>query len=95
MSQIISACGLLCNECGFFGKRCDGCCAVKGETFWAKKATPDRICPLYKCSVVERKYDNCGRCAELPCGKFTGLKDPNISEEQHARSIQERVSRLK
>ena len=95
MSQIISACGLLCDECGFFGKRCNGCYGVKGETFWAKEAMPDQTCPLYTCSVVERKYDNCGQCAELPCGEFTGLKDPSISEERHAVSIRERVSRLK
>lgn len=95
MNQIISACGLLCNECDYFNTNCKGCYNVKGSTFWAIKATPAKICPLYKCSIIDKNYNNCGQCAELPCGKFKDLKDPNISEEQHDTSISERVSRLK
>jgi hypothetical protein len=95
MSQMLSACGLLCSECNFFNNACQGCHAVKGATFWAKEMMPDRICPLYKCSVIDKKFGNCGQCAELPCKKFIDLKDPNISDEQHIQSINERVSRLK
>jgi hypothetical protein len=54
----------------------------------------DKLCPLYKCATIDKRYKNCGQCAELPCKKFTDLKDPNISNEQHHKSINERVSRL-
>lgn len=95
MNQIVSACGLVCSECEYYNKNCSGCHAVKGSTFWAKNAMPDKICPLYKCAVIDKNYDNCGHCSELPCGKFRDLKDPNISVEQHEKSITERVARLK
>jgi len=40
-------------------------------------------------------YNSCGQCSELPCNKFIDLKDPEISDEQHYKSIDERASRLK
>lgn len=95
MNKIISACGLLCEDCDYFNNDCQGCYIVKGSTFWAKEIMPDKICPLYKCSIIDRKYNNCGQCSELPCQKFIDLKDPNISDERHNKSIDERVSRLK
>lgn len=94
MDKILSVCGLLCNECQYLNN-CQGCHIVKGSTFWAKDIMPDKICPLYTCAVVENRYDNCGQCGKLPCGKFNDLKDPNISEEQHKKSIEERAARLK
>lgn len=95
MTQTLSACGLLCDKCNYFSIDCQGCYIVKGSTFWAREAMPDKICPLYLCSVIDKKYNNCGECPELPCQKFIDLKDPNISDEQHNKSIDERVSRLK
>lgn len=95
METILSVCGLLCNECRFFTEPCPGCHAVKGATFWASKAMPHGICPLYYCASNEKKYRNCGECSELPCKKFMDLRDPDITEEEHARSIRERVGRLK
>ncbi len=94
MTKVLSACGLLCDQCNF-NDMCKGCHEVKGSTFWAKEAMPDKICPLFKCSVIEKKYKNCGQCAELPCKKFTELKDPNITMEEHKKSINERMLRLK
>ncbi len=95
MNRIISVCGLLCNECNFITSTCKGCRAVKGRTFWAGEVMPDKTCPLYACAVIDRRYDTCGRCDELPCRKFYDLKDPNISEEQHKKSIGERVAQLR
>lgn len=95
MNQLISVCGLLCNTCDYFNKNCQGCLTVKGTTFWSKDAMPDGLCPLYKCAIIEKKYQSCGQCADLPCSLFTGLKDPNITDEQHKKSIAERVKRLK
>lgn len=91
----LSTCGLVCDECEFFGKTCDGCVAVKGQTFWAKEMMPNKTCPLYHCAVHEKGYNHCGDCAEVPCATFLNMKDPNSTEEEHQKSLKERVGRLK
>jgi len=45
--------------------------------------------------VNTRSYKSCGDCPELPCKTFHELKDPNISEEEHIKSIGTRVRALK
>jgi hypothetical protein len=95
MQELLSACGLLCNECKFLGDTCDGCYAVKGKTFWAKEFRTDKICPLFNCAVNDKKFNNCGQCDRLPCKAFTELQDPEISDEEHAKSIELRISRLR
>jgi len=92
---MISACGLICNECQFFNNLCKGCFAVEGKTFWAVDQVPEKICQLFNCAINQRKYSNCGDCLELPCKKFTDLKDPSISEEEHRLSIKKRVDILR
>jgi len=92
--QILSACGLLCNECNFFGKECSGCKQVEGKPFWTSELKID-TCPLYNCSVNERKYNNCGDCSEVPCKTFREMKDPNTTQEEHEKYLIERVNRLK
>lgn len=91
----ISACGLICNDCHFFKNLCTGCFNVKGKPFWAKEATANGICQLFDCSVNQRGYRNCGDCIDLPCQMFLDLKDPNISQEEHEKSIEQRVKVLK
>jgi hypothetical protein len=93
--MVISACGLKCDECEFFNVTCTGCMAVKGSTFWAKEMMPNKVCPLFNCSVNTKNFRNCGDCTELPCEMFLGMKDPNSTEEEHQKSIQSRVSLLK
>ena len=93
--MVLSACGLVCSECEFFEKECKGCHAVKGQTFWALEHMPTKVCPLYNCSVNQRHYKDCGDCAELPCTTFREMKDPNSTDEQHQKSLVERVARLK
>jgi len=95
MNGLISACGLLCDRCSFYNTSCEGCYTVKGSAFWARSIMPDKTCPLYRCSVIERRYHGCSECGELPCKKFYDLKDPNISEEEHRKSIEERATRLR
>jgi hypothetical protein len=92
--QIISACGILCNECNFFGKECSGCNQVEGKPFWTSEYKIE-VCPLYNCSVNDKNFKNCGECAELPCKTLRGMKDPNSTQEEHEKSIIERVNRLK
>jgi hypothetical protein len=93
--MIISACGLLCEECEFFNSNCSGCHQVKGQTFWAKEMMPGKTCPLYSCSVNQRHLKDCGGCKDLPCKLFLEMKDPNSTEEQHREGIKLRVARLK
>lgn len=93
--QIISACGLVCNDCEFFEKECNGCYAVSGSTFWAKEMMPTKVCPLFDCSVNQRGYHSCGNCAELPCATFLQMKDPNSTEEEHQRMLIVRQELLK
>jgi len=93
--MLLSACGLICDECGFFNKTCSGCHEVKGSTFWAMEMMPDKVCPLYACSINSRGYHNCGDCIELPCKMFREMKDPDSTEEQHQQSIITRVAALR
>lgn len=90
----LSTCGLICNECPSYGKECNGCRAVEGKPFWALEMMPDKTCPLYRCAVNERKYADCGGCAELPCKMFLEMKDPSSTDEEHRQGIITRVARL-
>jgi hypothetical protein len=91
----LSACGLICDECEYYEKECNGCIAVSGQTFWAKEMMPNHTCPLYNCAVNEKGFAGCGHCHELPCDMFRQMKDPNSTDEEHELSLVQRVSRLK
>jgi len=93
--MILSACGLICDECEYFNNTCTGCINVKGSTFWAVEMLPDKVCPLYDCSVNRNSFRNCGDCGELPCKMFREMKDPSLSDEEHQKSIVTRVSALR
>jgi len=56
---------------------------------------PGKTCPLYDCSVNQRKFKDCGGCAELPCKLFLEMKDPNSTDEQHKEGLVKRVATLK
>jgi hypothetical protein len=92
--MVLSACGLICTNCQFYNNPCSGCYQVEGKTFWAQEAKQEKICPLYDCSVNKNGFYNCGECLDLPCKKFLELKDPNIAEEEHIKSISDRVKNL-
>jgi len=93
--MLLSSCGLICNECEFYNKTCNGCLAVKGQTFWAKEMMPDKTCPLYNCAINQRGYAHCGQCNELPCEMFRNMKDPNSTDEEHSQLLIDRSERLK
>ena len=93
--MILSACGLICNECEFYNKTCTGCHAVKGSTFWALEMMPAKVCPLYDCSVNKNGLKDCGGCADLPCKMFREMKDPNSTDEEHLRMLGVRSERLR
>lgn len=91
----LSPCGIDCETCPFYQKDCDGCKAVKGQPFWTEGIFTDGLCPLYNCSVNQKKYETCGSCEQLPCKIYFDLKDPSLSDEEHKASIVKRVETLK
>lgn len=91
----ISVCGFFCEECQFFKGTCQGCYEVEGKTFWAQEITPKKVCPIFDCAINDKKYRNCGNCDDLPCNIFNELKDPNISDEEHKKSVEERIAQLR
>lgn len=88
----ISCCGTVCSECGFLGKECQGCNESQGKVFHAPKG---KACPIYACSVKNKKLRNCSQCKELPCDVWRSTKDPQLSEEAFEKNIAERVKELK
>lgn len=93
--MILSVCGLKCNECEYFNSTCSGCVSIKGSTFWAKEMMPEKVCPLYDCSVNKKHFKNCGDCTQLPCKLFLDMKDPKSTDEEHKKSIELRVKLLR
>ena len=93
--MIVSTCGLICDECPYFGPQCLGCREIRGRTFWAVEMMPNKTCALYDCAVNVRGLNDCGGCAELPCPRFVEMKDPDATEEQHKAGLIKRVAVLK
>lgn len=93
--MIGSACGLLCNDCPHFAGNCSGCFQVEGKPFWVAEATATGICPLFDCAINKKGFSHCGECSELPCRMFFELKDPDLSESEHQKSIQQRIHNLR
>ncbi|HOP66212.1 MAG TPA: DUF3795 domain-containing protein [Methanoregulaceae archaeon] len=90
----VMACGIICRECTYYRADCEGCRAVKGAPFWVAFVGVD-CCPIYECCVVEKRFDHCGQCDDLPCERFTRFRDPTVSEENAARTLESMVARLK
>jgi hypothetical protein len=90
---MISVCGVNCEGCPHLNNGCIGCDVLEGKVYWTQYIDTD-VCPLYKC-VKEKGYQNCGDCSQIPCELWFSLKDPSWSEEEHQKSIQDRLSVLK
>ena len=91
-------CGGACIECNSSNPElkespCMGCNSMEGKIFWTKYINLD-VCPIYSCAK-QKQFNHCGKCQHLPCEIYFKIKDPNISEEQHQNSINERVAVLK
>ncbi|NVN94566.1 MAG: DUF3795 domain-containing protein [Bacteroidetes bacterium] len=93
--MLVSPCGIICSECPYYNNECTGCKNNEGKVFWSKDVTENGICPMYDCSINNKKLSNCGKCNEIPCQLYYNTKDPDISEEQHQESILERVAVLR
>jgi len=92
---IIGACGADCGGCTHYKISCKGCKALAGKPFWAAEHFGDGKCPLFDCSVSKKKLSDCSKCPDLPCKMFADLKDPSYTDEEHQKSITDRVSRLR
>lgn len=92
--EIISTCGLDCEECDAYGQDCRGCRDARGVVPWLP-ATGMKICPMYACPVHKKKLDDCGACPELPCQMYRDFRDPDIPPEEHEEGIALRVDRLR
>jgi hypothetical protein len=91
---MLNVCGADCTGCPSLNKECQGTCgAIKGKVYWAKYLGVE-VCPVYAC-VDSKKLHNCGDCDQLPCDTWQKLKDPSMSDEQHQKSIRDRVVLLK
>jgi len=91
---MLSPCGVDCSTCKFLGDNCTGCREIEGRVYWAAYVNAD-ICPLYQCSVNEKKLKHCGECNELPCHIYFDTQDPGMTKEEHEEGIRQRVAILK
>lgn len=88
----LSCCGTECSACQCYGNMCKGCNESLGKVFHAPKG---QACPIYECSINQKKYKGCGACNSVPCDIWRKTKDPSYSDEEFEKSIEERVSRLR
>ncbi len=92
LSDTLSCCGTECTKCSCYGNLCKGCNASLGKVFHAPEG---RACPIYECSVNQKKCRTCRECGSVPCDIWRTTKDPSFSEEEFEKNIQERIERLK
>lgn len=93
--MLVSPCGAKCEECPFYQNPCTGCKSLNGKVFWAADHIESGICPMYDCAVNNKEYGSCGKCKDLPCDMFYNMKDPNMTDEEHQKSISDRVNTLR
>jgi len=90
---MLCVCGADCAECPQYGKDCPGCEEISGKVYWAGYIGKE-VCPYYTC-VKDRGIKNCGACKDIPCELWHSLKDPSWTDEQHEKSIRDRVEKFK
>lgn len=88
----ISCCGTECTKCEYYKTLCGGCNECQGKVFHAPKG---KACPIYGCAVQKKRFVTCGDCEQLPCAIWKETKDPQLSDEEFAKTVTERVKNLK
>ena len=66
--MILSPCGIDCESCKDY-TICSGCTSVKGKPFHIEDYGL-AVCPLYDCAVIQKHYQTCAECPEVPCQTF-------------------------
>lgn len=92
MKENISCCGMDCSCCDLLGNMCAGCNNSFGKVFHAPKG---QECPIYHCSRIKNEFKSCGECEKLPCDIILKTRDPNLTEEEFLKTVEDRVNRLK
>ena len=90
--ETLSCCGTKCSECGCYGSICKGCNESAGKVFHAPEG---QACPIYECSVNQKKQKSCGGCQNLPCDIWRNTKDPSMSDEEFENNIRQRVENVR
>lgn len=87
-----SCCGTDCRKCSFYGNLCMGCNESEGAVFHA----PDgKVCPIYDCVINSKKLADCGKCSGVPCEIWSGVRDPQFTDEQFEENTCMRIANLK
>ena len=87
----LTCCGTNRNLCGFYQNLRSGCRESKGMVFHAEEG---KACPIYECSVSQKKLDNCSKCDALPCSIWKNTRDSRMNDEEFEESIRERIFNL-
>lgn len=87
-------CGIYCGNCPFLGQKCKGCGYLDGKPFWTSQL-PSGVCPLHDCCRNKKGFEHCGQCDEFPCKAFLDLRDPDMSDEEFRKSLEQRKNALK
>ncbi|MCL2492284.1 MAG: hypothetical protein FWE87_06045 [Coriobacteriia bacterium] len=98
----LAPCGISCECIPELGNKpcplkeqCGGNChEVQGKPFYVKDFGVE-LCPIYDCAVNKKGFDTCAPCEDLPCQIYIDWKDPEMSEDDHLKSISERTKVLK
>jgi hypothetical protein len=90
----LTPCGVNCSSCHLLEQCGSTCNDHEGKPFYIQGENID-ACMIYKCAVLDKGYQTCAQCPDLPCQIYFDWRDPSVSEEDHAKGVQERVKQLK
>jgi len=90
----LTPCGVDCSSCPLLEKCGKSCNDHGGKPFYIQGMDID-VCPMYKCAVLDKGFQTCAECPDLPCQIYYDWRDPTTSENEHAKGVQERVKQLK
>lgn len=91
-SELDAVCGMQCAICKYFGNGCKGCGGERGAPFWTGLIGLN-VCPVYGC-CTDKKFEHCGCCKDMPCAKFTEIRDPLMTDEQISQNLEDRRQAL-
>jgi hypothetical protein len=90
----LSPCGVDCTTCHLLDKCGKDCNESQGKPFYLEGIGLE-VCDIYGCVRNQKNLNHCGECDELPCQIFFDWKDPDFTDEEHKKDIEQRVERLK
>ena len=91
--DLAAPCGIYCGGCEHVGQKCQGCGQVQGKPYWTKQYEVE-VCPLYDCCSNRKELEHCGLCTDFPCGIFSSLRDPSLSDEDAEQALAQRKREL-